>query len=88
MRWNQITYIFRPKTSINKNPPADPTPIKLIKIPVDQYEWVIYGGEIETNDVFDHQMLNKFSFEYVDALRDATSELIKSSGRLHKIITT
>ncbi|MGF7033505.1 putative ATP-dependent endonuclease of OLD family [Paenibacillus mucilaginosus] len=84
----KLTYIFRPKANCKKDAPANPTAIKDLKVPVDQYEWVIYGGEKETTDIFDHQMLQRFTYEWVDALRDATSELSKSAGKLHKIIST
>jgi putative ATP-dependent endonuclease of OLD family len=84
----KITYVFRPKGNIKAELPKTPQSItgSTFKLPVDQYEWVIFGGEQETNDVFDHQMLSKFTLEYVGALRDATAELKKSSGRLHKLI--
>lgn len=84
----KLTYTFRPKGNCTKKPPTKPTSIKDLKIPLDQYEWVIFGGEKETTDIFDHQMLQRFTFESVDALRDATSELSKSSSKLHKIISS
>lgn len=84
----KLTYVFRPKGNCKKTPPVNPTLITDLKIPIDQYEWVIFGGEKETNDIFDHQMLQRFTFESVDALRDATSELSRSSSKLHKIISS
>lgn len=47
-----------------------------------------FRGEIETTDIFDHQMLQRFTLESVDALRDATSELSRSSSKLHRIISS
>ncbi len=84
----KLTYIFRPKGNCKKTPPVNPALIKDLKIPIDQYEWVVFGGGKETNDIFDHQMLQRFTFESVGALRDATFDLSRSSSKLHKIISS
>jgi putative ATP-dependent endonuclease of OLD family len=84
----KLTYIFRPKGSCKKNPPSVLTSIRDLKLPIDQYEWVIFGGEKETNDIFDHQMLQRFNLENVGALRDATTELSKTSSKLYRIISS
>ncbi len=82
----KLTYIFRPKKGIKTVAPSKPTSISKIQLPIEEYEWVIYGGEKETLDTFDFNMLNKFGVEYVGALRDATADLKKSSGQLHRIL--
>ncbi|MDM5230204.1 ATP-dependent nuclease [Lysinibacillus pakistanensis] len=82
----KITYKYRPKANISILPPKVETPIGKIRLPLNEYEWVIYGGECETLDTFDYNMLSKFNIEYVGALRDATAELRKSSGPLHRIM--
>ncbi|MGG1444709.1 AAA family ATPase, partial [Brevibacillus laterosporus] len=82
----KLTYKFRPKMGIKTVAPTDPTSISKIRIPIEEYEWIIYGGEQETLDGFDFNMLNKFGVEYVGALRDATTDLKKSSGQLHRIL--
>lgn len=82
----KLTYKFRPKANISVKAPQDPTPINMIQLPLNEYEWVIYGGEIETQDKFDFSMLSKFEIEYVGALRDATTELKKTSGQLQRIL--
>ncbi|SEJ69654.1 ATP-dependent nuclease [Bacillus thuringiensis] len=82
----KLTYKFRPKVGIRTIAPSDPTSISKIRLPIEEYEWVIYGGEQETLDAFDFNMLNKFGVEYVGALRDATTDLKKSSGQLHRIL--
>ena len=43
-------------------------------------------GERETLDTFDFSMLSKFGIEYVGALRDATTEMKKSSGQWQRIL--
>ncbi|MCF2650591.1 ATP-dependent nuclease [Niallia circulans] len=82
----KLTYKFRPKANISVKPPTESTPIEKIQLPLNEYEWVIYGGERETLDSFDFNMLSKFGIEYVGALRDATTELKKSSGQLQRIL--
>ncbi|WP_245210745.1 ATP-dependent nuclease [Priestia aryabhattai] len=82
----KLTYKYRPNANISVLPPAEPTPIGKIQLPLHEYEWVIYGGECETLDTFDFNMLSKFGVEYVGALRDATSELKKTSGQLQRIL--
>ncbi|MFP7416036.1 ATP-dependent nuclease [Priestia filamentosa] len=84
----KLTYKYRPKASISVPPPEHPTPIYKVLLPLSDYEWIIYGGEQETLDTFDFHMLSKFGVEYVGALRDATSELKKSSGQLQRILKT
>ncbi|MEC1698138.1 ATP-dependent nuclease [Schinkia azotoformans] len=82
----KLTYKFRPKTNISEPAPKQATPIEKIQLPLHEYEWVIYGGEIETLDSFDFNMLSKFSIEFVGALRDSTNELKRSSGQLQRIL--
>lgn len=82
----KLTYKYRPKANISENPPQQGKPVNQLRLPLEEYEWVIYGGEIETADAFDFNMLSKFGIEYVGALRDATSELKKSSGQLQQIL--
>ncbi|MCY8104006.1 MULTISPECIES: ATP-dependent nuclease [Bacillus] len=82
----KLTYKFRPKSNISAKLPKKSKSISEIQLPLHEYEWVIYGGEIETTDAFDFNMLAKFGIEYVGALRDATSELKKSSGQLQQIL--
>ncbi|MGG0332480.1 AAA family ATPase [Priestia megaterium] len=82
----KLTYKYRPNANISILPPAEPTPIGKIQLPLHEYEWIIYGGECETLDTFDFNMLSKFGIEYVGALRDATSELKKTSGHLQRIL--
>lgn len=41
----RLTYIFRPKGNCTKKPPSVPTSISNLKIPLDQYEWIIFGGK-------------------------------------------
>ncbi|PDY83700.1 ATP-dependent nuclease [Bacillus toyonensis] len=82
----KLTYKYRPKANISIAAPTSPTPISKIRLPLNEYEWVIYGGERDTLDAFDFNMLSKFGIEYVGALRDATTELKKSSGQLQRIL--
>lgn len=82
----KLTYKYRPKANISVKPPTENTPINKVRLPLNEYEWVIYGGELETLDTFDFNMLSKFGVEYVGALRDATAELKKSSGQLQRIL--
>ncbi|MED4117025.1 AAA family ATPase [Priestia megaterium] len=82
----KLTYKYRPKANISVPPPTEPTAIGKVRLPLHEYEWVIYGGESETLDTFDFNMLSKFGIEYVGALRDATAELKKSSGQLQRIL--
>ncbi|GLI82973.1 ATP-dependent endonuclease [Rossellomorea marisflavi] len=82
----KLTYKYRPKANISVEPPAEQVSINRFQLPLDEYEWIIYGGERETLDIFDFNMLSKFGIEYVDALRDATTELKKSSGKLQQIL--
>ncbi|MCC2928993.1 MULTISPECIES: ATP-dependent nuclease [Bacillus] len=82
----KLTYKYRPKANISENPPQQAKSVNQLRLPLEEYEWVIYGGEIETADAFDFNMLSKFGIEYVGALRDATLELKKSSGQLQQIL--
>jgi putative ATP-dependent endonuclease of the OLD family len=82
----KLTYKFRPKANISVPPPTVPTPIGKVRIPIQEYEWVIYGGERETLDTFDFNMLSRFGIEYVGALRDATTEMKKSAGLLQRTL--
>ncbi|MED1409790.1 ATP-dependent nuclease [Bacillus paramycoides] len=82
----KLTYKYKPKANISVSAPLDATPISKIQLPLHEYEWIIYGGERETLDTFDFNMLSKFGVEYVGALRDANTELKKSSGQLQRIL--
>lgn len=82
----KITYKYRPKSNISAVPPSEQVSINRLQLPLNEYEWIIYGGERETLDNFDFNMLSKFGIEYVGALRDATTELKKSSGKLQHIL--
>lgn len=82
----KITYKYRPKSNISAVPPSEQVSINRLQLPLNEYEWVIYGGERETLDNFDFNMLSKFGIEYVGASRDATTELKKSSGKLQHIL--
>ncbi|PEZ63322.1 ATP-dependent endonuclease [Bacillus anthracis] len=82
----KLTYKYRPKANISVAAPTHPTPIGKTRLPLHEYEWIIYGGERETLDTFDFNMLSKFGIEYVGALRNATTELEKSSGKLQRIL--
>ncbi|PFE93511.1 ATP-dependent endonuclease [Bacillus thuringiensis] len=82
----KLTYKYKPKANISVSAPLDATPISKIQLPLHEYEWIIYGGERETLDTFDFNMLSKFGVEYVGALRDANAELKKSSGQLQRIL--
>ncbi|NLR46308.1 ATP-dependent nuclease [Priestia megaterium] len=82
----KLTYKYRPKANVTVSPPTEPTAISKIRLPLNDYEWIIYGGECETLDAFDFNMLSKFGIEYVGALRDATTELKKSAGQLQRIL--
>ncbi|PHE73887.1 ATP-dependent endonuclease [Bacillus wiedmannii] len=82
----KLTYKYKPKANISVSAPLNATPISKIQLPLHEYEWIIYGGERETLDTFDFNMLSKFGVEYVGALRDANTELKKSSGQLQRIL--
>lgn len=82
----KLTYKYRPKANVSTIAPSQPTSIQKVRIPLHEYEWVIYGGDIETLDSFDFNMLSKFGIEYVGALRDATTELKKTSGPLQHVV--
>jgi putative ATP-dependent endonuclease of OLD family len=65
----QVNYVFRclahGKPLYKKNEP----------LPVEQYEWVLYGGEEETKERFEDDQLRKISMETLSALRDAEGQL-------------
>lgn len=82
----KITYKYRPRANISVEPPSEQVSISMCQLPLNEYEWIMYGGERETLDTFDFNMLSKFGIEYVGALRDATTELKKSSGKLQQIL--
>lgn len=44
-------------------------------IPVEHYQWVLFGGEDETKDRFEDDQLRKISLETLSALRDAERQL-------------
>jgi putative ATP-dependent endonuclease of OLD family len=44
-------------------------------LPLEHYEWVLYGGEEETKDKFEDDQLRKISLETLSALRDAERQL-------------
>ncbi|SEN98297.1 Predicted ATP-dependent endonuclease of the OLD family, contains P-loop ATPase and TOPRIM domains [Amphibacillus marinus] len=82
----KLTYKYRPKANISVESPSEQVSINRVQLPLNEYEWIIYGGERETLDTFDFNMLSKFGIEYVGALRDATTELKKSSGKLQQML--
>lgn len=44
-------------------------------LPVEHYNWALYGGEEETGDRFENDQLRKISLETLSALRDADRQL-------------
>src|SRR5699024_5814500 len=82
----KLTYKYRPKANISVEPPSEQISINRIQLPLNEYEWIIFGGERETLDSFDFNMLSKFGIEYVGALRNATTELKRSSGKLQQML--
>jgi putative ATP-dependent endonuclease of the OLD family len=44
-------------------------------IPIDEYQWTIFGGESETKGVFEFDQLQKIVLELLGALRDAEHDL-------------
>jgi putative ATP-dependent endonuclease of OLD family len=44
-------------------------------LPVEHYDYVLYGGEEETKDSFEYDQLRKISLETLSALRDAERQL-------------
>lgn len=44
-------------------------------LPVEHYDWVLYGGEEETKDRFEYDQLRKISLDTLSALRDAEGQL-------------
>lgn len=74
-----LTYEFRPG-------PKCPKVAKTESIPVDKYEWVIYGGEVERESV-DFRDLREISMEILTALRDAEAALAKGRrGQLMRML--
>ena len=39
----KLTYKYRPKANISIAVPTEPTPIGKVRLPLHEYEWVIYG---------------------------------------------
>ncbi len=77
----RITYVFRckakAKTEYKKGDP----------IPIDEFEWEIYGGETESRERFEFDQLNKISLELLGALRDAERDLEPSArGRIAHLL--
>lgn len=77
----RLTYVFR----------CDPATSEQFRkghaIPIEEYSHVLFGGDSETGDEFEHAQLAKISFEIWDALRDAESDLQPGSrGRLARTI--
>jgi putative ATP-dependent endonuclease of OLD family len=78
----QLTYEFRPGP---KCPGADAIDLNT-PLPLDKYQWVIYGGEKET-DQFDFSALRQISLETLPALRDAETSLSRGRGRLSRLLS-
>lgn len=73
----RINYEFRPRTT----PPQLPE-----QLPIDDYEWVIYGGEVERERI-DFRDLIQVRLELLQALRDAERELLTGGRkRLGKLV--
>lgn len=69
----RLTYVFRCKAKAKKEyKKGDP-------IPIDEYEWAIYGGETESREPFEYDQLQKISLELLGALRDAERDLEPST---------
>jgi putative ATP-dependent endonuclease of OLD family len=65
----RVTYAFRcsvrGRELYRKNGP----------LPIEQYVWVLYGGEEETRERFEEDQLRRISLETLSALRDAEGSL-------------
>ena len=64
-----VTYVFRcsakAKAAYSKGAP----------VPIDDYEWAIFGGETESKGVFEFDQLQKIALDLLGALRDAQNDL-------------
>lgn len=62
--------------------------ITSIDFPINKYEYIVYGGLDETKQV-DFYFLKMLKFEFLDALRDAKTQLIASGDYrlLYKVLT-
>ncbi len=60
-----------------------------IDFPIKKYEYIVYGGLDETKQV-DFYFLKMLKFEFLDALRDAKTQLIASGNYrlLYKVLTS
>jgi len=77
----RITYVFRCKAK------AKEIYKQGAPYPIDDYEWVIYGGETESRERFEHEQLQKISLELLEALRDAERDLEPSArGNVSRLI--
>ena len=61
--------------------------LKIIDFPIKKYDYIVYGGLDETKQV-DYYFLKMLKFEFLDALRDAKTQLIASGDYrlLYKIL--
>lgn len=61
---------------------------KILDFPIKKYDYIVYGGLDETKQV-DYYFLKMLKFEFLDALRDAKTQLIASGDYrlLYKILT-
>lgn len=69
----QITYEYRPVAGEETETMPD-------ALPMDNYEWVIYGGEIEREKI-DFRDLGQIRLELLHALRDAEREIALGGHR-------
>jgi len=69
----RVTYQYRPVTQPEGKIPS--------VLPIDNYEWVIYGGEVEREQI-DFRDLARIRLELLPALRDAEREMSRGSRRL------
>ena len=67
----RITYEFRPIIEIDDIPN---------ELPIENYEWTIYGGEKERERI-DYRDLGQIRLELLPALRDAQRELSRGGHR-------
>lgn len=77
----RLTYVFRCRAKAQKEyKVGDP-------IPIDEYEWTIYGGDTESREPFEYDQLQKISLELLGALRDAERDLEPSTrSRISRLL--
>lgn len=68
----RITYEYRPVIEVQGNLPDE--------LPIDDYEWAIYGGEKERERI-DYRDLGQIRLELLPALRDAQREIAYGGQR-------